>query len=161
MPSTRMFLILVIAVATPLLVAANSVAVMSQSGEFQPRFSRVFAMVRQAEANGATPNELRELVAILNRALELNEEALKLTQSNEAQRRTGLLVQVDQMLDTLEGKASQLEAVASQRTFTNKVLAYVSGGIAAFLGTLAYAYGTSFWRKYRIKRTFQMRIIPK
>lgn len=161
MASARIFLFLVIAVGTPLLVAGNSVAVMSQSGELQPRFSRVFAMVRHAEANGATADELRELVAVLNRALELNEEALKLTQSNEAERRTGILVQVDQMLDTLEGKASQVEAVASQRTFTNKVLAYVSAGIAAFLGTLAYAYGASFWRKYKIKRTFQMRILPK
>lgn len=161
MPSTSTLLILIIAAAAPLLLAANSVAVMSQSSELQPHFSRVFAVVRQAEANGATPDELREIVAVLNGALELNEEALKLTQSSEAQRRTRLLVQVDQMLDTVEGKANQLEAVVSQRTLTSKVLAYLSGGIAALLGTLAYAHGTSFWRKYRIKRTFQMRIIPK
>jgi len=161
MPCLRIVLILVIAAASPLLIAVDSIAVTFQPDEFQPRFNRVFAIVLQAEAAGATPDELRELVVLLNSALELNEEAFKLTRPDEAQRRNELLTQVDQMLDSLETKASQLEAVASQRTFTNKLLAYVSGGIAAFLGTLAYAYGTSLWRRYRIKRTFQMRIIPK
>jgi hypothetical protein len=65
------------------------------------------------------------------------------------------------MLDTVQSNAVQLEAVASQRTFTNNVLTYVSGGIAAVLATIAYACCVSFWRKYRVKRTFQTKVIPK
>jgi len=65
------------------------------------------------------------------------------------------------VLESLESKASEVENFAAGRTLFNKYLAYFSGGIAAFLATLAYAYGISLWRKYRIKRTFQMRIIPK
>ena len=155
-------LIATTALAALLLIAANSATVRSQAGEeLQPRFSRVLAVIHQAEASGVTPDELKDLVALLNRALELNDEALKLTGPGDAERRAQVLTQLDQVMSSLETKAGQLETLAAQRASTNKMLAYVSGGIGAFIATLAYAYGASFWRKYRVKRTFQMRISPK
>jgi len=149
-------------VAALLMMGANSVTVTSQAtGELQPRFNRVLAIIHQAEASGATPDEVKELAALLNQALELNEEALRLTGPEDAERRAEVLTQLDQLLSSLEIKAGQLETVASQRASMNKMLAYISGGIGAFFATLAYAFAASFWRRYRIKRTFQMRIHPK
>jgi len=129
--------------------------------ELQPRFGQMIVLVHQTESAGATSNEISELEALLNSALALNEEALKLTAPSDAQKRTQLLAQVDEIFASVEDKAAQIQAVASQRTFTKTVIAYVSGATAAFLGTIGYAYGISFWRRYRVKRTFQMKISPK
>ena len=118
-------------------------------------------MLHQAESAGATPSEIGALVALLNKALELNGEALKLTAPDEVQRRAELVAQVDHILMTVENRAADLTALASQRSYTNKVLTYVWGAIAAVLGTILYAFTMSFYRKYRIKRTFQMRISRK
>jgi len=128
--------------------------------ELDPRVGRAFVMIRQAEAAGATQNETSSLVALLNRVLEL-QDSLNATPSNEKEKRAALRARVDQQLTDLETKAAQLWVVASQRTQMSNILAYVSGGIVAVLATVAYAYGLSFWRKYRVKRTFQMRISPK
>lgn len=162
MATLRKSLLAMSALAILLLIVAGSVRVASQvPAQFEPRFSRALAVIHQAETSGATADEVKELVALLNRALELNDEAAKLTGPTDAGRRAEVLAQLDQLLGSLETKAGQLEAVSSQRAFMNRVLAYVSGGIVAVLATLAYAYGDSFYRRYRIKRTFQMRIHPK
>ena len=162
MPPTRRSLIALPALATLLLLTAHSMTATSQTvDELQPRFGEMIVLVHQAESAGATSSEVAELVTLLNRALEMNGEALKLASPSDAQRRAELLKQVDEVLTSVEAKATQLQAVASQRTFTNTILAYISGVIAAFLGTVAYAYGISFWHRYRVKRTFQMKISPK
>jgi hypothetical protein len=126
-----------------------------------PHFNQVIALVHQAETGGAKSDEVVELVTLLNRALKLDEESSRLTRPDDAQRRAGLLTEVDEILSNVQTKAIQLEIVASRRTFTNKVVAYLCGGIAAFVAAVAYTCGTSYLRKYRIKRTFQMRIFPK
>jgi hypothetical protein len=155
-------LLAVVMPAIVLLFLARPATVVSQpTDELQPRFNQVIAQVHRAELAGATSDEVAKLVVLLNQAVQLNEEALKLTRPEVAQRRAQLLTQVDDILNDVQTRANQVEAVASQRTFTNKVIAYASAGIAAFLATLAYAYGISFWHKYRIKRTFQMKVIPK
>jgi hypothetical protein len=154
--------LIVVAIMIVLLLSSRPVNVTSQAtGQLEPRFNQVIVQVHKAESAGATPEEIANLVALLNRALELNQQALALTRPEDAQNQTQLLSQVDQVLGTVQFEATQLELVAAQRTFTNNVLAYVSGGIAAILATIAYAYGLSFWRKYRVKRTFQMKVIPK
>jgi len=156
----RYFLILCIILAVLLPLTAQTVTSASQlTEELQPRFSRALALVRRAEAAGATHEEVTGLVLLLNRALQLDEEATR-PPTSEAQRAT-LLAQVDETLGRVETEATRLEVTASQRTFTNRVVAYVIGGIAAFLATLAYVCTGHVWRKYRIKRTFQMRIFPK
>jgi hypothetical protein len=144
------------------LFSVRFASVISQpTGELQPHFNQVIAQIHKAEAAGATPEEVATLLVPLNRALELNEQALALTRPEDAQMRAQLIAQVDGILNDVQSNASLLGAVASQRTFTNNALTYVSGGVAAFLATIAYAYGVSFWSKYRVKRTFQMKIIPK
>ena len=156
----RWFLVICIVLAILLpLTAQTSTSALHPTEELQPRFSRAFALVRRAEAAGATHEEVTALVLLLNRALQLDEEATRLPTS-DAQRAT-LLAQVDETLGRVETEATRLEVTASQRTFANRMIAYVSGGVAAFLATLAYAYTGDIWRRYRIKRTFQMRIFPK
>jgi hypothetical protein len=143
-------------------VAMQPLMVKSQTAEtLQPRFGQTLALVHQAESAGATSSEIGELVALLNKALELNGEAVKLTTPEEAQKRAELLAQVDHILTTVENRAAELTSVASQRSYTNRVLSYVWGAIAAVLGTIVYAFAVSFYREYRIKRTFQMRVTRK
>ncbi len=156
----RYFLILCIILAILLPLTAQTVTSASQlTEELQPQSSRVFALVRRAEAAGATREEVSDLVILLNKALQLNEEATRLS-SSETQK-VALLAQANETLGRAEIEATRLEITASQRTFTNRIVAYVTGGIAALLATIAYAYGGYIWRRYRIKRTFQMRIFPK
>jgi len=156
----RWFLVICIVLAILLpLTAQTSTSALQPTEELQPRFSSAFALVRRAEAAGATHEEITGLVLLLNKALQLDEEATRLPGS-EAQR-AALLAQVDETLGRVETEATRLEVTASQRTFTNRVVAYVTGGIAAFLATLAYVCTGHVWRRYRIKRTFQMRIFPK
>jgi hypothetical protein len=131
------------------------------TSDFALRYNQVIVQIHQAELAGATSAEIAELLVLVNNALDLNEQAAKLTSPADAQTRAQLLAQVDVIMNSVETKASQLEILASQRTRANEVVAYSSGVIASLLGTVAFSYGISFWRKYRIKRTFQMRIIPK
>jgi len=144
------------------LVAIQPLVVTSQTTDsLQLRFGETIAMVHQAESAGATPSEIGALVALLNKALGLYWEGLKVTAPDEAQRRAELVAQVDQILMTVENRAADLTALASQRSYTNKVLTYVWGAISAVIGTILYAFATSFYQKYRIKRTFQMRVTRK
>ena len=157
---SRVLILTVLMVA--LLLSSRPVNVTSQpTDQLQPHFNQAMIQIHKAESAGATTEEVAKLTALLNQALELNQQALALRRPEDAQKRAQLLAQVDELLNGVQSNATQLEAVASRRTFTNNVLAYVAGGIAALLVTIAYAYGVIFWRKYRVKRTFQMKVIPK
>lgn len=113
-------LLVLIFPATLLVLAAYSNTAMSQpTDELQPQFAQVIIQVRRADAAGATSTEVAELLVLLNRALQLNDQALRLTRPNDAQRRAELLANLDEMLDSVQAKANQLESVAAQRTFTN------------------------------------------
>jgi hypothetical protein len=149
---------IVLAILLPL-TAQTSSSALQPTEELQPRFSSAFALVHRAEAAGATREETADLVLLLNKALQLSEEATRLPGSET--QRVALLAQANETLGRVETEATRLEATASQRTFTNRIAAYVTGGIGALLATIAYAYGGYIWRRYRIKRTFQMRILPK
>jgi hypothetical protein len=154
--------VIIVVITIVLLLQSRPANVVSQpTSELNPRFNQVMVQVHKAESAGATETEVGDLLGRLNEALQLNEQILQLTSPSDAGRRTQLLTQLDEKLDTLESEATQLEVVAAQRTFTNNVLAYVSGGVAAVLTTIAYAYGLSFWRRYRVRRTFRMKVIPK
>jgi len=157
---TRSFLIICIVLAILLSLTTRTIISASQpTEEPPPRFGRALDLVHRAEAAGATHEEIAGLALLLNKALQLSEEAARLP-SSEAQRAL-LLAQVDDILGRVETEATRLEVTSSQRTSANRVVAYVSGGVAAFLATLAYAYVGYGWRRYRVKRTFQMRIFPK
>jgi hypothetical protein len=135
---------------------------MTQStSTIEPGFSGAIGAVRQAETAGGTRSEIAALVALLNKALELNEQALRLTAPSDANRRTDLISQVDQTLITVQGQAQDLTILASQRSRTDKTITYALGILAAFIGTILFAFIVSFYRTYRVKRTFQMRIARK
>ena len=136
-------------------------AISQSTGTIEPGFAGALGAVRQAEMAGATPNEIAALAALLNKALELNSEALKLTAPGDANRRTELLSQVDQILITVQSQAHDLTTLAARRSSMNKALTYASGILAAFVGTILFGFTVSFYRAYRIKRTFQMRITRK
>jgi hypothetical protein len=161
MRSSRRILILTIAMMLILVAVHSNTSTYLRADEIQPGFTQAIMQVRLAESAGATQSEFNELLTTLNKALELNEEALKLTSPNDAQRRAELLTQVNAMLNDVQTRASALQTIASQRTRTNTVLAYVYGGIAAAVGTFAYAFLFAFYRRYRIKRTFQMKVTAK
>jgi len=138
-----------------LLIAFRAATVSSQAqGQLPPGFGQALVAVRGAEAAGATPAEVAPLVSLLNNALQLNREA-------QAGNRTQLEVQVSNQLASVQSQAGQLEGVASQRTFMDDVISYLAGGVGALVATVACAYLFSFWRRYRVKRTFQMRIYRK
>jgi hypothetical protein len=155
------FLVIGIMFAGLLLFPTQITTVTSQpKEELQPEFNKALVLVHEAEAAGASRKEVSDLVVLLNDALQLNQEASALPDS-EARRRMDLLAQVNATLATVETEASKLAVVAARRTFTNRVVAYFSGGIAALASTIAYVIGVRFWRTYRIKRTFQMSISRK
>jgi N-acyl-D-aspartate/D-glutamate deacylase len=144
------------------LIAVQPFTATSQTiGTLQPGFGQTIAALHRAESAGATSSEIAELVALLNRALELNGEALKMSTPDQTQKQADLLGQVNQILTTVQNRAAQLTALASHRSYTNRILTYVSGAVAAILGTIVYAFAVSFYQKYRIKRTFQMRVTRK
>lgn len=154
------FLIICIVLAIILLLTAQTMTSTSQmSEETLPQFGRTLIRVRQTEAGGATREEVAGLVLLLNKALQLDAQARR--PSTPKEQRVALLAQANDTLGTVETEANRLEVTASQRAMTSRVIAYVSGGIAAFAGTVAYVCVGYVWRKYRVKRTFQMRIFPK
>jgi hypothetical protein len=152
-------LVLIMLILTPSILLAD---VASQTPVvLQPGFNQALLEVRKAEADGATATEMNDLVGYLNRALNLNRQAMQLTGLSNAQQREKLLAQVDQDLSVIRQRAGVYQAEASQRTFWNHVLAYLAGGVAALLATIAYALILAFYRRYRVKRTMQMKISPK
>jgi hypothetical protein len=153
---TFALLMLIIALSIPVGLVVSQTSSGLESG-----FNQALLQVRSAEAAGATPSELSSLVVSLNKALQLNEQAMRLTDPASSQQRAQLLKQVDQILGHVHDNALALQVTASDRTSLNLILAYVGGGVAAVLGTLAYALSLSLWRRYRVKRTLQMKLKPK
>jgi hypothetical protein len=160
-----------VATARALIITAITIALLLSSrpmnatsyptGQLAPRFNQAIIQVHKAELAGATSGEVAGLVALLNEALQLDEQALQLTKPEDSQEQIRLLSQVDEIIGRAQIEAASLEVIATRRTLTNNVLAYVSGGLAAILATIAFACGLFVWRKYRIKRTFQMKVVPK
>lgn len=126
----------------------------------QPGFGQAITAVNNAEAAGAYPNEILPLVALLNRALDLNQEAstLPLNQTGEHDQ---LISSANQVLANVTNQANDLTTRSAQRAYLNKIITYVSGIIIAVLGTFGYVVASEFYERYRIKRTFQMKVKRK
>ncbi len=133
------------------------------TGSLQSGFGQAIQAVNKAESAGATPSELSPLVTQLNEALALNRQALRMNNNSpgESGKRAELLERVDQSLATVKNEADQLEVASAQRAYVDKIITYAWGAIAAILVVLIYGIGVSFYEKYRVKRTFQMRIRRK
>jgi hypothetical protein len=157
----RRILILTMAVTLILIAVHSNTSTHLRADDIQPEFNQAITQVRLAESAGATQSEIAGLVTTLNKALDLNEQASKLTSPNDTQQRANLLGRVNAMLNEAQTNASALETMASQRTRTNATLAYVYGGISAAVGTFAYAVLFAFYRRYRIKRAFQTKVTAK
>ena len=147
------FVVLAVIAVEPTAVAPQVIVTL------EPDFNQAIVTLHQAESAGATPSEVSELVGLLNRALELNREALEPNTPNE--KRTVLLAQVDQILLTVENRSVELKAVSSQRAYIDEVFAYAGAAIAALLGTILLEFAWSLHQKNRTKRTFQMKVSLK
>jgi predicted PurR-regulated permease PerM len=141
-------------IAVALALTAMEPRVASQALNLDPSFGPAIIALRQAESAGATPAEITGLVNLLNRALALNREASRL---NESQARVKLL-EVEQILDTVTSQARALAIASSQRSYTERVLTYASGAIAAVVATLICAFVVLTYQEYRIRRIFQMKV---
>jgi len=153
--------LLILIMCTTLLTVSVATVRSQTTGSFETGLNEALKAVRRAEAAGATSQEIAQLVGPLNVALNLHEQALKLSGSNRTVGAQQMSAQIEAILQDVESRANQLTSVASSRTSMNTTKNYTLGVIAALIVTLAYACCISLWRKYRVKRTYQMRIIPK
>lgn len=149
-------IIVILAVALGLLI--HSAYVASQTGASQPELSTVLEDVRKAELSGGNTAEMQKLVNQLNTVVGLEDQVHGL--SPQDPQRASLLAQINATLTNVDGEAKQLQVTAAQRTYMDHVYAYTGGVVAAVIATVAYFYAMLLYQKYRIKRTFQMRIIP-
>ena len=101
---------------------------------------------------------MQKLVNQLNTVVGLEDQVHGL--SPQDPQRASLLAQINATLTNVDGEAKQLQVTAAQRTYMDHVYAYTGGVVAAVIATVAYFYAMLLYQKYRIKRTFQMRIIP-
>jgi len=130
-------------------------------GTLEPGFGQAIVTLHKAEASGATPSEVSGLVSLLNKALDLNREAQTMNAPDQTGKRAELLAQVGQILASVDNQSAQLATTSAQEVYTNRILTYAFGGIVAVLGTVLFAFASSFYQKYRIKRTFQMSVSKK
>ena len=151
-------LTIAILVAVTMISPLYPLAQINQS--LQPSLSQAIVAVNNAEAAGATPNKTAPLVTLLNKALELNQEASSLP-PNQTEQRNAILSSVNQILTNVTNQANDLTTTSAQRTYTNKIITYVAGLVVAVVGTFAYVFGVELYKRYRIKRAFQMRVKAK
>jgi hypothetical protein len=150
-------LLILLAIATLALVAYPALVV-SQS--VNPQLSMVIQDIRKAESAGAERGEMQRLIDQMNSVSQLQDQMQNLS-PQDVEKRAQLLGEINSTLSSIDAEANQLETIAAQRTYVGHVIAYSSGVVGAVIGTVAYYYGVLLYRRYRIKRTFQMKIIPK
>ena len=147
-----------------LLVVVSFIAVQafaaSQTVEtLQPGFGQAIVAVHSAEMAGATPSDISDLVSLLNKALEMNQEAQQ--PNTPADERAQLIAQVNQTLATVQTKAVDLTSIYQERTSMDRIVAYIVGAAIALLGTILYEFAVVFYQRYRVGRTFDMRVKRK
>jgi hypothetical protein len=138
---------------------AQTASVNSQSPNPQPSLNDVIQDVQRAEASGANQIEMEGLLTKLNNVVTLQNQLQNM--NSEDPSRAGLIRQINSELAAVDASANQIQMVASQRTSVNHLFSYSLGVIGAVIATVSSRYGFVLWRKYRTKRAFQMRIVPK
>ena len=138
----------------------HSASVASQSVSSQMQLSKVIQDVQRAESSGANPDEMRNLALQLNTMIGLQDELQSLPPQGLG-KRAQLSEQINATLTRVDTQANEIATRASQRTSINHLVAYSSGVAGAVIATLVYHYGTLLRRRYRIKRTFQLKITLK
>jgi hypothetical protein len=158
---TRVSALLVFSLSFVIIVlVVHSTMVASQPVGSQMQLSKVIQDVQAAELSGANPDEMRNLSVQLNRVIGLQEE-LETLPSQELGKRAQLSEQINDTLTSVDMQANQIATRASERTSIGHFVAYSSALVGAVIATVVYHYGTLLRRRYRIKRTLQMTVIPK
>ena len=148
---------LLITLAVVVSIFAHSVQVTAQFGS--PQLNSVIKDVRKAEHEGARPQELKELVNKLNSEIELEDQLNNLT-LQESIRRAQLLTEINSTLMDVDAEAIQLQLTASQRTYVNHMVAYLSGVVGAIAVTIIFHFSLLIREKHRIKRALHSKIVP-
>jgi len=143
-----------------LVLLITSPSLTSQSTESQPTLNKVIQDVQRAEAAGARPEALGKLINELNSVNALEDQLQNLS-SQETDKRSQLLGEINNSLAAIDIEANQIDIAASQRTSTNHMIVYSSAVVGAALTTLVSHYLSLLWRKYRGKRALQLKIVPK
>ena len=141
------------------LLSVHSTPIASQQSQSQP-LNTVILDVRRAESAGAQPEELGRLVNQLNSVIDLEGQLQNLS-PQEADKRSQILNEINNTLANVDTEANQIEITASQRTFTNHLVAYGLGGVGTLMATIASYCALSLWRKYRAKRFLDLKIVPR
>lgn len=141
-----------------IVVLVQSASVTSQSVNSQMQLSKAIQDVQAAELSGANPDEMRELAVQLNTIIGIQVELQNLS-PQELGKRAQLTEQINNTLTSIDMQSNEITTRASQRTSINHLVAYSSGVVGAVIVTVVYHYGTLLRRRYRVKRTFQMKII--
>ena len=160
MPQVHAWTILIGVILITTLVVTSHYSRAQLNPSLPAGFGQALAAVNNAEAAGATSTETAPLVALLNEALELDQEASRLP-ANQTGQRDSLLSSVNKILMNVTNQANDLSTTAAQRAYTNKIIVYVTGLFLAIIGTVAYIFGMELYQRYRIRRTFQMRVTAK
>jgi hypothetical protein len=160
MPRISVWLILTAAVLITIIMIPPDYSQGQLNPNLQTGFGQAIVAVNNAEAAGATPNETAPLVAMLNQAVALNREASTLPPNQTAQS-NALSSKANQILTNVTNQANDLTITSARRTYTNTILTYASGIVAAVLGTFAFVFGVEFYQRYRIKRTLHMSVKAK
>jgi len=133
----------------------NPLSVFCQSPRAQ--LNDTYTDVLEAEASGATAQEMTILTAQLNHAIQIQDQLQNVTLPSGKTRE--LVLELNETLVNTDREARDI--IASNREMTAFLLRSTLAAVSALLVTIAYHWSTIIWRKYRIKRTFQMRIVPK
>jgi len=151
------WLILTIAILVAVTMISSLYPLAQINQPLQPGVGQAILAVNNAEAAGATASETAPLVTLLNKALELNREAVSLP-TNQTEQRNAILSKVNQILTNVTNQAYDLTTTSAQRTYTNKIITYATALVLAVVGTFAYVLCVELYQRYRIKRTFQMKV---
>jgi Asp-tRNA(Asn)/Glu-tRNA(Gln) amidotransferase C subunit len=142
------------------LLLIHPTLVTSQPSQSENQLNNVIQDVQKAERAGAQPEEIRKLIDQLNSVIYLESQIQNLG-PQDADRRSQLLSEINSTLTNVVLQANEIETSASHRTFTNHLIAYSTGAIAAISATVVSNYLLHLRRKGRAERALRMRIIPK
>jgi hypothetical protein len=147
-------------VIAAVVLLAHTSSVVSQPTNMQPSLNTVIQDVQKAEVAGANTAEMDGLLTQLNSVVALQNQLQNLS-PKDTQRQSELGGQIASELTAIDMTANQTEIAASQRTSRDHILSYTIGVIGALVATVISHYSLLLWRKYRTKRAFQMKIVPK
>jgi len=126
----------------------------------QLQLNQVIRDMLKAESAGAGPDEMARLASEMNSMIDLEGQLQNLNPQDSA-KRSQLLGEINAALARADADANEAEITASQRTFANRLFTYSLGVIGAVLATIVSHFTLSLWRKLRVKRVLQSRIVPR